>query len=67
MSIEERIKRIEDAIKNAIDHRDWLRSVEWRQHRENNPELSQSLDDAVTHNESAIASYEEILTTLRAR
>jgi hypothetical protein len=45
MSIEQRIKRIEDAIKTAIENRDWLRSQEWRAHREANDDLGGHLDD----------------------
>jgi hypothetical protein len=67
MSLEDRIVRIEDAIKNAIEHRDWLKSHEWREHRQENPELAEHLDDAIDQNERNIETYQRILATLRAR
>jgi hypothetical protein len=67
MSVEQQIKRVEDAIKVAIEQRDWLRSAEWRRHRDASLELDGHLDDAIAHHEQTIKSYENILATLRAR
>jgi hypothetical protein len=67
MSLEDRIIRIEDAIKNAIEHRDWLKSHEWHEHRQEDPDLAQHIDDAIDQNEQNIETYRNILSTLRAR
>ncbi len=67
MSIEERIKRIEDAIRTAIENRDWLRSEEWREHRDANEDLGDHLDEAIEQHDRNIETYQNILATLRAR
>lgn len=67
MSIEQRIKRIEKAIQETLEQRDWLRSQEWRESRERSIELDQNLDEAIAHHDRTINTYETILATLRAR
>jgi hypothetical protein len=67
MSMEQHIKRLEDAIKAAVDQRDWLRSAEWRKMRDTNLELDGNVDEAIAHHERTIKTYENILATLRAR
>lgn len=67
MSVEQRIRRIEEAIRTTLENRDWLRSAEWRDSRNADPDLVAHLDDAIDQHEQALASYEKILSTLRAR
>ena len=67
MSIEEQIKRLEDAIRIAIEHRDWLGSHEWHDHRNENEELGEHLDEAIEQHDRNIETYRNILATLRAR
>ena len=67
MSIEQRIERIENAIKETLEQRDWLRSQEWRESRDHNVELDRNLDEAIAHHDRTVKTYETILATLRAR
>jgi len=67
LTLEERIKRLEDAIKHHIELRDWFRSHDWRESRESDPDLSEHLDQAIEDHERNVKTYENILSTLRAR
>jgi len=67
MSVEQRIKRIEKAIKDTLEQRDWLRSAEWREHRDHDLELEQDLDEAIAHHDRTLKAYETILAKLRMR
>ena len=67
MSIEQRIKRIEKAIKDTLEQRDWLRSHEWGKARERSAELGENLDEAISRSDRTVKTYENILATLRAR
>ena len=67
MTLEERIRRLEDAIKHHVELRDWFRSHEWRESRENDAELGENLDQAIEDHDRNINTYENILATLRAR
>jgi hypothetical protein len=67
MSIEQRIKRIEKTIKDTLEQRDWLRSLEWVESRERSAKLGENLDEAISHHDRTVKTYENILATLRAR
>ncbi len=67
MTIEQRIKRLEEAIRTTLEHRDWLRSAEWRDSRNADADLRAHLDDAIDQHDRTLATYENILATLRAR
>lgn len=67
MSIEKRIKRIEEAIKTMIAHREWLASDEWAESREGSADLGRHLDEAIDQHDQSIENYRNILSTLRAR
>ena len=67
MSIEKRIKRIEDAIKHAVEHRDWLASDDWLDSRKADEDLGRNLDDAIDRHDQQIEAYNLILSKLRMR
>lgn len=67
MSIEQRIKRLEEAIKHEVDLREWFRSHEWGESRKDDVELGDNLDEVLENHDRNIKTYENILATLRAR
>ncbi len=67
MSFEQQIKRLEEAIKNEIQMREWFRSYEWRHRREVDAELGDHLDQVLENHDRNIKTYENLLSTLRAR
>ena len=67
MSSEQRIKRLEEAIKNEMDLREWFRSHEWGHSREGNVQLGENLDQVLENHDRNIKTYENLLATLRAR
>lgn len=67
MSIEQSIKRLEEAIKHELDLRNWFRSHEWGESRERDALVGENLDQALENHDRNIRTYENLLATLRAR
>jgi hypothetical protein len=67
MSLEKRIKQLEETIRNEMDLREWFRSHEWGESRESNVQLGENLDQVLENHDRNIKAYESLLATLRAR
>lgn len=58
MNVEERVKRLEAAVKEQEAQRDWLRSVEWSDNHG-------TVEQAVAGNERAIETYRSLIARLK--
>ena len=67
MTLEQRIKKLEETIKDHIDLREWFRSDEWGESRENNALVGEHLDRVLEFHDRNVENCENLLAALRSR